>query len=85
MERAAGRHGTERPGMEMDKEPVVRSLWLRLECTKADAGVEGLKFYEKWCPDRDEKQFVCTSRRGKEFDGPIVSIPWPNSISKAVL
>lgn len=64
-----------------------RNLWLRLACTKAGAGVEGLRFYEKWCrdsPKRGEKQFVCTSRRGKEFDRPIVSIPWPNSISKAV-
>lgn len=74
--------------MEMERKPVVKSLWLKLACTKAGAGAEGLRFYEKWYPDnhkRDEKLSVCTSRREKIFDGPIVSVSWPNSISKAVL
>lgn len=75
--------------MEMEKtRAVVRSLWLRLVYTKAGAGVDRPGFYEKWCSDshnRDEKLSVCTSRGKKKCDSTIVSISWPNSISKAVL
>lgn len=71
------------------RRPVVRSMWLRLRYTKADAKVEGPGLYEKWCSDshsKDEKLSVFTKRRGeKKCDSTIVSTSWPNSISKAVL
>lgn len=51
------------------RRPVVRSMWLRLRYTKADAKVEGPGLYEKWCPDshsKDEKLSVFTKRRGEK-------------------